>query len=145
MPWKRWSYASSTPGYNQRCVGSSYYKCTSTTARGNTSPVYSSFLTDKYSNNFTLVQAERSNHSCSSSSVLSTVSVWIIPSCCSYCFYSVVTSVRHSPLLNTAGQCNLSVMILISVVTTRRCWTKSSTRTKVGKDGLKIFLVNTKR
>ena len=37
---------------------------------------------------------------------------------CPYCFSSVLTNVRHNPLLNTAGQCNLPVMILASVVST---------------------------
>ena len=47
---------------------------------------------------------------------------------CPYCFYSVLTSVRHSPLLNTARHCNLTVMILTSVVSTEWRWTIFSTR-----------------
>ena len=60
--------------------------------------------------------------------------VVVVSPCSSYHLYSVVTCVWYSPLLNTAVQCNLTVMILSTVVTPKRSWTQSSTCTKVCED-----------
>ena len=138
-------HSSSTPGYYQWRLAPPHNKRTSTTSSRIISMIDSSFLANKYANCLSFGQRKSTDHFYASPSVLTIVTIFAVPSCCSDRFYSVETSVRHSPLLNTAGQYNLSVMILISVVTTKRCWTKSSTRTKVSKDGLKPFLVNKKR
>ena len=74
-----------------------------------------------------LREVEGANHSCSSYPVLGAVLFFIKPAYCSHSLYSVFTSVRHSPLLDTAGQFNLPVLILACVVTTEWRWTSFST------------------
>ena len=138
-------HSASTPGYYQWRLAPPHNKRSSTTSSRIISMIDSSFLANKYTNCLSLGQRKSTDHFCTSPSVLTIVAICAVPSCCSDCFYSVVTSVWHSPLLNTAGQYNLSVMILISVVTTNRCWTKSSTRTKVSKGRLKPFELTQKK
>ena len=134
MFWGYRIYASSTSSYYQKQVASSHYKGSATAPRTFAIIVNSSFLANKYLNDLIFRKAESPDHSCTSSSVLRSISVSIVPPCCSYCFYSIITSVRHSPLLNAAGQCNLSVMILTCVVTTKCCRTISSTGIEIRKD-----------
>ena len=113
-------HSASTPGYYQWRLAPPHNKRSSTTSSRIISMIDSSFLANKYTNCLSLGQRKSTDHFCTSPSVLTIVAICAVPSCCSDCFYSVETSVRHSPLLNTAGQYNLSVMILISVVTTKR-------------------------
>ena len=134
----------STSSYNQRRVVFFHYKCTSS-ASSSLFVVISSFpfLTNKDMYDLIFCQIKVSNHPCPSSSVLDDTVLTVSPRS-SYCFYSVFTSMWHSPLLNTAGHCNLSVMILTCVVTTNRLWTFPSTRTKICKHSCKPCAINTK-
>ena len=134
VSWRYHIYAASTSSYYQRQVASSHYKGSATAPRTIAIIVNSSFLANKYLNNLIFRQAKSPDHSCTSSSIVRRISVSIVPPCCAYCFHSIITSVRHSPLLNAAGQCNLSVMILTCVVTTKCCRTISSTGIEIRKD-----------
>ena len=128
--------STSTSYYQWRGI-SPHYKCTSTASWTPCVDIVPSFLANKHLYDFTHIQAEFSYQFCSCASTKKKFRVPIItPSCRSYGFYSVVASVRHGPLLNTASYRNLSVMILTSVGTTWRWWTMTSIGTKVCKYGM---------
>ena len=140
MSWLYFLYPTSTSSYHQRGSASSHYKCPSTTSRTITFVVNASFLSNEYFNYFIFGQIESSNHFCSSSSIVNTVVLYIVPACCSYCFYSVFSGVRHGPLLRTVEQCNLTLMILTCVMTTNWFWTRSSSGTEICKDGIECWV-----